>query len=188
MSCSSSPSSARTACTSSARGSSASSFSRDDGSGSCRRGELRALFGVQADGERHLAEPQRHRPQLFRPQPSCQPAGQHAVPQVALVGRQVEAAQLRPQPGDGAAEVVGVDAQVIDQAAGVAARQLVLQRRPVAPVFAQQRLFLLLRPAVELIRGGQGQAQGVLETAAHQQTGDELLPSPATEPKRWSSK
>src|SRR5262249_12284984 len=73
-----------------------------------------------------------------------------------------------------ALEVRGVDAEVIDEAARVAARQLRLEPLPVAPVLAEGLFLLLLRRAVVLVGGRQRQAQRLLELPLHHQPGDPL--------------
>ena len=66
-------------------------------------------------------------------------------------------------------------AQVIDQAAGVTARQGCLASFPVAPVTQQGRLLLLLGSTVELVGSRQGQPQR-FPTPPHQQPGNQLAP------------
>src|SRR6185437_16710586 len=93
---------------------------------------------------------------------------------MTLVRGQIQAAQLRPQASDGATEIVRMDAQIINQAARMAARQRILETRPIAPVGEKQTLLFLLGGAIVFVGSGQGQTQGILETPLHQQASDEL--------------
>jgi hypothetical protein len=105
-----------------------------------------------------------------------EPARQHAIPEKALIGGQVQALQVGAKPGESAAEVGWMVGQVGDQAASVAARKLVLGSRPVSPMVAQNSFLLLLCGAVELIWFHQGQAQSRFMIAVDQFAGHGLAP------------
>ena len=66
--------------------------------------------------------------------------------------------------------------EVIHDAPGVAARQQGLASGPVAPVVAEDRLFLLLGSPVVGIGLGEGQPQRLFVMAQNQRMGDEALP------------
>src|SRR5215470_6810853 len=124
--------------------------------------------------KRYRSEPQRHGAQLRWRAASSQPGGEDAVPQMALIRREIERAQFRPEANHGAAKIGRMDAQIIDETARMTARQLLLARRPVAPVLEEEAFFLLLRRTIELVRRGQRHAQRVLEAPAKQQASDEF--------------
>src|SRR5262245_21483481 len=92
---------------------------------------------------------------------------------MALVRGQVQAAQLRAQARDGAAEIRRVVRQEADQAARVAARQFILEPRPVAPVLAEQALLLLFGRAIVFIRRRQDLPQRLLVAPKPKLPGDE---------------
>src|SRR4051812_2161500 len=81
-----------------------------------------------------------------------QPAGQEPIPKMALIGGEIQAAQIRPQTGDGAAKIARMAHEIVDETAGMSTSQKLLAARPIAPVFAQERLLFLESRAVVSIR------------------------------------
>ena len=81
------------------------------------------MLGVEVPVERDFTQAQPDWQQLLGAGELPKKQSEGAVPQMALVRRQVEAAQLRPQSLEGPAEVAGMDTQVIDQAARVTTRR-----------------------------------------------------------------
>src|SRR5262249_16262067 len=139
------------------------------------------LVSVEVPVERDLAQAQADRQQLLGTRELAEKEGEATIPQMTLVSRQVEAAQLRPQPLEGPAEVARMDTQVIDQTAAVAAGELLLALCPVAPVGEQRCLLLFLRGAIELVGSSQGLPQRFLVATLHHQPGDELPAGNRTE-------
>ena len=68
-----------------------------------------------------ITEPYVNQDQLLRPAQLDEIRGEDSIPQVALKRREIEAAQLRPQPCKGTAEIGGMVDKIIDDAAGMAA-------------------------------------------------------------------
>jgi hypothetical protein len=75
---------------------------------------------------------------------------------MALVRGKIKTAQLRSQPRYCPAEIGRMTDQIIDQAARVPARQPFLGRLPIAPAFAQRRLFAFGFGSIVGIGGRQG--------------------------------
>ncbi len=105
---------------------------------------------------------------------------------MALIRRQVKAAQFRPQAGDGAAIVVGMETQVIDQRASMAGPLTTRQSFPVAPTVAEKLFLLPLRPTDKLVGSGQGQPQR-LPAALPAKRAMVCLPSPNRSGSRRNS-
>src|SRR5262249_20712882 len=66
------------------------------------------LVGIELPVEGDLAQPQVDRQQLLRTGELAEEQGEAAIPQMALVSRQVEPTQLRPQSLEGPTEIAGM--------------------------------------------------------------------------------
>ena len=131
--------------------------------------------------ERHVAEPQANRPQLFGRQCCLSHCAHHAIPKIALIRRQIQAAQLRPQPRGPRAEVARMDAQVIDQTSRVPRGNFSLQTSQLPPERGEDAFLPLLLAAVVLVWAGQRQFQRLFKMAADEQPRDKA-PRPPPHP------
>ncbi len=117
---------------------------------------------------RLLAEARAQGQQLLRPEACYQPAGEHTVPEMALIRRQVEPAQLRPEPSEGAPVVARILAQVRHQISRVSGLEFIAASLPVAPELCQDLFLALLLCPIEFIRRQQREAQRLLELSFDQ--------------------
>lgn len=94
-----------------------------------------------------------------------QPKSEDAVPEVTLEGGEIQTLQFGAHAGEGAAEVLRMVHQVVDDAAGMRTGKQFFATRPIGPVFPQDRLVFFLLRAVEGIKGRERQLQRRFEIA-----------------------
>ena len=102
------------------------------------------------------------------------PAGEDQIPKVALKGREIEGAELAPQPGESPSEVGRMIDQIRHDAAGGRAFEPGLRLRPLSPMSTQDGLLSLDSRTVERIGLGECQLERSLMIAGQPGVSDEL--------------